>query len=802
MKLARSLGRKILLLAVASSTAALGCAGGESNDEGTPPPAAEGAVPVVEAVRITDKQQTAVAGELSGAALAYVRTYDAELGMSGLDEFEVRKVRDGVNEHRHVRMRQLHEGVPVWGAGVVVHSQAGRYLGLNGTLAKHLGALDVNASVTADEAMSIGKSIYTEDTDAVSQLAYSRESSELVVYPLGSGRDFRLAWHVVFFTERQGGADPGLWNYFVDAHTGDVINQFNGIHTLEQASGPGGNDKVARTWDAELDVEPQGDQFAMETARLVTVNMNNSTSGSGTVVVGPLDSIGDAALNDAHGFAEQTLNMLSEWYGHDSIDDNGFVIRSRVHYDVQYENAFWDGEQMTYGDGASTFFPLSGDIDVVSHEINHGFTTFHSDLIYQSQSGGMNESFSDIAGTIAEFFDEGDSADFDLGTDIFRGDTALRFMCDPTADGASIDHLDDYFEGLDVHFSSGIMNKAFCRFSRRLASGDPDGAATQAAVRRAGEVFYEANASFWTQSSTFVQGCEGTIQAATALGFSTDEIAALNTSWQDVGVFCDGSAPPITCDETFTEDSGTVSSPNFPDNYGDNFSRTYCIQPASGAAATLHFDAFNTEANFDFVRVRDAAGTELSSTSGATAPADATSTLIAITFTSDQSVTAPGWSASWTTEGGGDDGGDGTDDGSDDGTDDGTDDGADDGSDDGGDGGGGWSGSDAPNLATVDNGSACTTLTVAGDGDAALAQLDIEGQHDWRSVLRGTLEHNGTVVDAFGAGTFDDQAGAFGFTDRAVPGLSGSAAGEWTLCVIDTDAFGDTGVLGSWSVHD
>src|SRR5262249_4444923 len=156
------------------------------------------------------------------------------------------------------------------------------------------------------------------------------------------------------------------------------------------------------------------------------------------------------------GFAEETLNTLSEWFGHNSIDDNGFKILSRVHYSTNYENAFWDGTQMTYGDGASTFYPLSGDVDVVGHEIDHGFTTFHSNLIYSGPSGGNNESFSDIAGTIVEFHREGNSADFDLGRDIFRANSALRFMCNPTQDGASIDNANNFTPGLDVHFSSGV----------------------------------------------------------------------------------------------------------------------------------------------------------------------------------------------------------------------------------------------------------------------------------------------------------------------------------------------------------
>jgi secreted trypsin-like serine protease/subtilisin-like proprotein convertase family protein len=115
---------------------------------------------------------------------------------------------------------------------------------------------------------------------------------------------------------------------------------------------------------------------------------------------------------------------------------------------------------------------------------------------------------------------------------------------------------------------------------------------------------------------------------------------------------------------------------------------------------------------------------------------------------------------------------------------------------------GNWSGSATPNMATVDNGSACTTLTVTQTGDASAVRLDIAGTHDFRSILRGTLTHNGTTVTAFPVGTFAREAGAFSFTNRAISGLSGDAAGEWRLCIIDTDAFGDSGTLNSWSVHN
>jgi Zn-dependent metalloprotease/subtilisin-like proprotein convertase family protein len=968
-----------------TALALAGCIG-----EGNAPSGSPTAAPTVEEVRFTDKQATPLSGDVAQAALDYVRA-TPEITTSEAGDWKVRAAGHGMDGLQHVRLEQIHDGVKVFGGDIVLHATDDTFKAVNGTIVTGLDGFETSPQLAAADALTIAKADYASKTkDKAAQLAYARESSELVILPL-EGRDARLAWHEVFFTELQAGVNPGLWNYFVDAQTGELLQSFNGIHTLSQASGPGGNNKVSRTWTNELDVEPSGSSYKMDTAQYKTTNMNHSQSGTGTVVTGPLNPIGDAAINDAHGFAEKTVRMLNEWMGHNSIDDSGFKIVSRVHYGNSYENAFWDGTQMTYGDGASTFYPLSGDVDVVGHEINHGFTSFHSNLTYSGQSGGNNESFSDIAGTLTEFYTEGATADFDLGRDIFKGNAALRYMCNPTADGASIDNAADYTSNLDVHYSSGVMNKAFCRAAKRLSGGSPDSPATVDGVKKAGQAWYQANASYWTASTNFTQACQGVVDAATALGFSSADVTALAQSWADVGVTC-GSAPPPppTCDETLTGESGTIQSPNYPNQYGNNYTHTWCIQPASGTAATLKFDAFSTEANYDFVTIVNANGTQLSKTSGTTKPADATSTKLSVKFTSDGSVTSTGWKATWSTGGSTNqpptasitapangatltgnvtvtanaadsDGSvarvhftlpDGT--------------GVDDtsapystawNSATVADGAGyqikaqsydnlgaasavasvtvsvqnsvgclsgvfsatdvpiaipdnnatgitskvvvtgtgnvgtlalslnithtwrgdlvvtlvspggtqyvvsnraggsadnliltgsvitafngqaaagnwqlkvqdragqdigtlnswsleisgdcqvptGWSGSASPNLALVDNGSACTTLSVSGDGNAADVHLDISGTHAWRSILRGTLAHGGTTVDAFPVGTFPSNTGTFSFTDRAVSGLSGPAAGDWTLCIIDTDAYGDTGTLATWSVHD
>jgi Zn-dependent metalloprotease len=225
--------------------------------------------------------------------------------------------------------------------------------------------------------------------------------------------------------------------------------------------------------------------------------------------------------------------------GRDSIDDHGFPIKSRVHYSNNYENAFWDGSQMTYGDGASRFYPLSGALDVCAHEIDHGFTSKHSNLTYAGQSGGLNEGFSDIAGKTAEAYYWNTPISWDLGADVFKQpNAALRYMCDPKRDGRSIENASEYRSGLDPHYSSGVPNKSFCLASKRISSGSPTGTATKDGVKRAAQAYYLANASYWTSGTTYVQGCQGVLDAARALHYTADEVAALKASWADVGVTC------------------------------------------------------------------------------------------------------------------------------------------------------------------------------------------------------------------------------------------------------------------------
>lgn len=614
-------------------------------------------------------RERAYTGKVTDAARQYALEQRAGLRLSPHTDFEVRRVHER-DRLTHVRLRQTHRGLRVWGAEVVVHATAEAITSMNGHVITGLDELDAEIRFDDADAVRMARADYTARAGAPAS-AYKRETIELMVYKYRG--EPRLVWHVHFFTERQPTMEPGRWNYFIDATSGELLGAFDWLTTAPlQASGPGGNPNVARTWEESLDVEPYSGQYAMDTTGDVDINQPtvhgmitqdwkmSTNPGQASVVVGQLEYIGDASTADAHGFTEVTLDMMWQWMGHDSIDDAGYVIRSRVHYDYMYENAFWDGSQMTYGDGAQYFYPLTGDIDVIAHEINHGFTEHHSNLIYDQESGGLNESFSDVAGVAAEWFHEGTGADWLIGHDIARpgalpGD-ALRFMCDPPLDGVSIDHYDDYYPGIDVHFSSGIANKAFCRAAGRLSdpvNHNPATPPTVAGVQLAAQVWYEANASYWTPSTTFQDGCQGTIEAARdALGLPSGDVDAILASWNEVGVYCDGQTPPLRCDVIHTGDSGIIQSPNYPGNYPDQWSFTDCIYPSSGNIPTLTFTDFLTEEDWDFLYISDGStGMEISTHTGATLPGPTTAPIIVVKFASDQSITQRGWQAEWTSVG-------------------------------------------------------------------------------------------------------------------------------------------------------
>ncbi len=433
--------------------------------------------------------------------------------------------------HQVVRQQQMFRGVPVYGRSIAVVQDAnGNALRATGELMQEsqVGLASVAPKLSGDRAVSALKS--HAHTTLVGGATISNQQADLFVYPQENA-PARLVYRVSYFVD---GVNPSRPTAIVDANTGEVIQSWNGL-TDASATGPGGNTKTGRylygTNYAALDVAQSGSTCTLQNTYVKTNNLRQGTSGSVVSFTCPnsdTDAINGAysPVNDAHHFGGVVHDMYAAYTGASPLS---IQLVMNVHYKSNYENAFWNGTAMYFGDGASTFYPLVS-LDVTSHEISHGYTEQHSALQYTGQSGGMNEAYSDIAGEAAEFFDRGTN-DFLVGRDIVKtsagiGD-ALRYMCNPPQDGGSIDNAANYKSTMDVHYSSGVYNKAFCLLAKTTGWD----------TRKAFQVFALANKTYWTATSTFNSGACGVESAATDLGYNK---ANVTTAFGAVGVSCAG----------------------------------------------------------------------------------------------------------------------------------------------------------------------------------------------------------------------------------------------------------------------
>ncbi|MBN7136635.1 peptidase M4 [Lysobacter enzymogenes] len=431
---------------------------------------------------------------------------------------------------RNYRYQQTYQGVAVFGENVVVREDAqGNVRALFGRSVAGLKAdlPKLDARLSAAQALGLAKAAVHGKRAAALQIR--NENSRKVIF-VDDARQARLAYAVDFVSDTVGGGEPSRPFAIVDAASGKILKQWEGLNHAQVGTGPGGNQKIGQYEYGSggrpfLDVTQSGSTYTFNTTNVKTVNLNHGTSGSTAYsYTGPRNTVKTingaySPLNDAHYFGKVVFDTYQAYTG---LSPLTFQLALRVHYSRNYENAFWDGRTLTFGDGATTFYPLVS-LDVVAHEASHGYTEQQSGLIYSGQSGGINESYSDIAGEAAEFYARG-SNDFLVGADIFKASgRALRYFDDPTRDGRSIGHASNYTNGLDVHYSSGVFNKAFYLLAKKPNWG----------TVKAFKAFAKANKDYWTPSTNFNQGGQGVRQAAADLGYSTADVI---DAFRQVGV--------------------------------------------------------------------------------------------------------------------------------------------------------------------------------------------------------------------------------------------------------------------------
>lgn len=491
----------------------------------------------------------------------------------------------------HYRYQQSFSQKAIEMAHLIVHVKNNEVYSINGLA--YRTSLNSNTSLSEADALdfalsAMGANAYKwQDPAEEAHLKWETGDSEASYFPKGElvymGKDASELPEDLVLCYRFNiyATDPlGRKEIYVDAQTGEIQMEEELIHT----NIPGiANTGYSGTQTIITDSFGDGLFRLRETLRgngIFTYDMNKSTSHAQAVdfidsnnVWNNFNANKDQFATDAHWGAEVMYDYLDSIHNRNSIDNNGFALRSYVHYGNNYNNAFWDGQRMTYGDGNSTTNPLTS-LDIAGHEIAHGLTNFTSALIYRKESGALNESFSDIFGAAVEFHGKPSVANWLLGEDI---GSAFRNMANPNQYSDP-----DTYNGLNwigqlnctptngndwcgVHTNSGVQNYWFYLLTVGGSGTNDIGnsfSVNGIGIVPAAKIAYRNLTVYLTPGSDYNDAVFYGIKSAIDLfGSCTPEVEATTNAWYAVGL-------------------GNAYTPGVSAQFAATFDSIYCSVPA------------------------------------------------------------------------------------------------------------------------------------------------------------------------------------------------------------------------------
>ncbi|HMU41329.1 MAG TPA: M4 family metallopeptidase [Pseudomonadota bacterium] len=485
-----------------------------------------------------DVEQTAPAQDSGGDpnSLAMAKQNGAQIGLgTGETLQETAVVADGLGQ-THTHYNRTYNNLPVAGGDFVLHQKGGSFLGFSSTLKT---PVNVGLSPTLSAVGATAEALKQYSGTAV--LAKVR----LVVHAFGDSP--KLAYDVVLYNDADKDNFESVQHTYIDAATGAYLGRHNDV--MPTAAVGSGKSLYMGTLPLTANSITGGFELRdPDRGNGYTINMKNKSNG-GTIFT-DLDNVwgnsttGDtaSAAVDAHIGVAFTWDYFKNVHGRNGIANDGKGSYSRIHYGRSYNNAFWSDSCfcMTYGDGDGRSFKPLVSLDVAGHEMTHGVTARTAGLVYSGESGGLNESTSDIFGSMVEYYaaNAADAGDYLIGEKItLYGNRWLRNMSDPRADGYSIDHYSQMTSSLDVHYSSGLANKFF----HLLAEGGTNKTSGQSVTgigrAKAEKIWYRALAVYMTTNTNFKGARTATVNAATDLhGAGSTEATTVAAAWTACGV--------------------------------------------------------------------------------------------------------------------------------------------------------------------------------------------------------------------------------------------------------------------------
>lgn len=518
---------------------------------------------------------------------------------------EISKVDDELG-FSHYKFQQYIEGNKIQLGIINVHTKTNNIVSINGYLFdnQNLPAIpNVNESESLEKVLEyVGAEKYKwEEEKEENWLKISTKNRYATFYPKGElvwcspnfdkSKPLKLAYKFeVYATKPLSKAA-----IFIDVVSNEVIARNEIIHHVDAV----GTGTTGYSGQQTITTDLNGGNYRLrETGRgngVETYNLQNGTSyGNAIDFTNTTNTWNSGTAQDylfaldAHWGSEMVYDYFLTEHNRNSIDGNGFKLRSYIHYDVNYGNAFWDGSVMTYGDGSTGSNPYTS-LDIVAHEITHGLTTNTAGLIYAYESGALNESFSDIFGTSTEWFAKPNQANWTIGED---AGSAFRNMANPNAVGDP-----DTYKGTNwvfsagdnggVHTNSSVQNFWFYLLVNGGSGVNDNGDnynVTAIGQTKAAKIAFRNLTNYLTNSSNYIEARFYSIQSAIDLyGICSPEVKSVTDAWFAVGVGTSYSAgvsanftsnSNISCEAPFTVafQNLAVNGTSFTWDFGDGTS--------------------------------------------------------------------------------------------------------------------------------------------------------------------------------------------------------------------------------------
>ncbi len=509
----------------------------------------------------------------------------------------------------HIRCQMARNGIPVKDGNFILHSQNGRIRKVNGLFfqdAKPKNSFSLSESDALKSALAdIHATTYKwEIAVEENHLKLETKNSGATYYPKGklviiqaerdvTSNDFRFAWQFDIYAQ-----EPLSRDYvYVDAQDGSILRKDTRIHTADAPSTAttgyrGVQSIVSDSYTGSYRLREIGRGNGIRTFNLLkSTNYGSAVDFTSATTTWNLTNANkDQYALDAHFGGEKTYDFYWNSFGRNSIDNAGFQLNLYVHYSTNYVNAFWDGTKMTFGDGNTSYSPLTS-LDVTGHEITHGLTEYTANLDYSYESGAMNEGFSDIFGTAIEYYATPAQSNWLIGEDL---SSPFRSMSNPNAYGDP-----DTYTGTNwatgaadnggVHTNSGVLNYWYYLLTMGGSGTNDKGNTfnvTAIGRTKSNAIAYRTLTNYLINSSQYADARFYALQSATDLyGGCSQEVTSTGNAWYAVGV---GTIYTAAVDAQFTQSNTVGCSVPFTINFTNQSTNgnTYTWYFGDGATST------------------------------------------------------------------------------------------------------------------------------------------------------------------------------------------------------------------------